>query len=262
LKPTKGADMFPEIYSNIFICARKKSGKTQLIGNILRACVGRDTRIVIFASTARKDDTYKDIIEHFRKRNHTVDVHLSIKEDGIDNLSNIVNSLMIAEEIEGADEEDAPPPPSNAFNFEPTEDEHAEEKARPKRAEKFRAPEVIFVFDDLSTELRTKSVTALMKANRHFKAKVVVSSQWPNDLEPSALKQLDYAILFGGHDDSKLTKFHNDMDLKTPLSDFIRMYRITTADKFAFLYIDVVGETFRKGFNQLISNYETVRDNV
>lgn len=250
--------MFPEIYCNVFVCARKKSGKTQLIGNILRACVGRDTRIVIFAATARKDDTYIDMIEYFRKRGNTVDVHLSIKEDGTDNLTEIINTLMLADEsVPKEEEHDAPPPPPEVFNFEPTPEEEEIEKQRPKRAEKFRAPEIIFVFDDLSTELRSRSVTSLMKANRHYKSKVLVSSQWPHDLEPSALKQLDYAILFGGHDDAKLIKLHNDLDMKTPIHEFVRIYRDVTANKYNFLYIDVVEEKFRKGFNQLISGYTT-----
>ena len=91
-----------------------------------------------------------------------------------------------------------------------------------------------------------------MKANRHYKSKVLVSSQWPNDLTPSALRQLDYCILFGGHDDAKLEKLHKDMDLSIPLGQFIRMFREVTKDKYNFLYCDVTNDEFRKNFNRAI----------
>lgn len=44
----KGHCVFPEVYSNIFLVARKKSGKTSVIWKILKSCAGRDTHIVLF----------------------------------------------------------------------------------------------------------------------------------------------------------------------------------------------------------------------
>ena len=44
----KGGKLFPELYSTMFICAKKKSGKSQAIGKILKQCVGRDTRVIAF----------------------------------------------------------------------------------------------------------------------------------------------------------------------------------------------------------------------
>ena len=64
----KGYCIFPEVYSNIFLVARKKSGKTSVIWKILRSCSGRDTKIIIFASTLYKDPNLLHIVKYFRKR--------------------------------------------------------------------------------------------------------------------------------------------------------------------------------------------------
>ena len=50
-----GYKMFPELYAAIFICAKKKSGKTNLINTILRACADKDTIVYIFSSTLEKN---------------------------------------------------------------------------------------------------------------------------------------------------------------------------------------------------------------
>ena len=41
-----GYDYFPTLYSNIYICSRRRSGKTTLIYNILKHCVNKRTNVV------------------------------------------------------------------------------------------------------------------------------------------------------------------------------------------------------------------------
>ena len=41
-----GHDYFPTLYSNIYICSRRRSGKTTLIYNILKHCVNKRTNVV------------------------------------------------------------------------------------------------------------------------------------------------------------------------------------------------------------------------
>ena len=43
-RPIKGRDIFPEIYANIFFCARKKSGKSCAIFHTIQHCATRKTR--------------------------------------------------------------------------------------------------------------------------------------------------------------------------------------------------------------------------
>ena len=57
-RPIRGGDIFPEIYSNIFFCARKKSGKTCAIAHIIDKCSTTETRVIAFVSTLQRDPTY------------------------------------------------------------------------------------------------------------------------------------------------------------------------------------------------------------
>ena len=71
-----------------------------------------------------------------------------------------------------------------------------EEKKKKEYKPKKLAPENIFVFDDISNELKNPALLALCKKSRHFKASVYISSQFIHDLLPQTLKQLSYFICF------------------------------------------------------------------
>jgi len=54
-RPIKGFDICEEVYANIFLCARKKSGKTSAVFKIMKECSTKHTIIIIFCSTVHKD---------------------------------------------------------------------------------------------------------------------------------------------------------------------------------------------------------------
>ena len=58
----KGYCIFPDLYCNIFLVARKKSGKTSAIFKILKECIGKHTKVYLFASTIHKDDNLIHIV--------------------------------------------------------------------------------------------------------------------------------------------------------------------------------------------------------
>ena len=74
------------------------------------------------------------------------------------------------------------------------EDENEEPKKKKKKS-KYLAPEYMIIFDDLSSELKSRSLLSLMKFNRHFKAKLIISSQYLNDLLPESRKQIDLWLI-------------------------------------------------------------------
>lgn len=246
-KLVRGSDMFQELYANIFICAKKKSGKSTVIENILKKCVDKTTNIVIFSATVNKDATYKKIVSDFEKKGNTVITYTSIKdENGIDNLNTIVELLREPEEED--DEEDDEGEEENPILI--FEEKKKKRKKRKPKKPKLVSPEVIFVLDDLSTELRFPSVSMLLKSNRHYKSKVIMSSQYANDLHPSSLMQLDYFLVFGGHTVEKLEMLHQRTDLSVSFNKFMEMYKTATEKKFSFLYVDTVNEVYRKNFNE------------
>ena len=67
--------IFDVLYPNIFLCAKKHSGKTMLIYNMLRKVVGKNTDLYIFCSTATRDPTWKQMIEEFGDKGNKVEVY-------------------------------------------------------------------------------------------------------------------------------------------------------------------------------------------
>ncbi len=74
----------------------------------------------------------------------------------------------------------------------PKEESIERKPRKPKRL----GPEYVFIFDDLGSDLRHASITQLFKTSRHYKAKVIVSSQYVHDLSNSCIKNLDYTLIF------------------------------------------------------------------
>jgi len=237
----RGFKLFPELYSNIFICARKKMGKTTVIWNILRNCVGRDTKLVIFAATVHKDPTYKHIVKHFAEKGNEITLFTSIKDGKTDNLNEFVESLRQPEELSESKEEDQMP-------FIIVDDEQTKEKK--PRKEKLMSPEIVFIFDDLSKELQSNAISMLLKSNRHYKSKVILSSQYIHDLKPESILQLDYLLLFGNITKDKIEIIHNRTDLSISLMNFEGLYEFATREQYSFLYVDTVNNSYRMKFNK------------
>ena len=244
----KGYEMFAEPYCNIMLCAKKKSGKTMALFHILRECAGRKTKIIIFASTVNKDSTYKAIRKYFKKKGVDIDCFTHFKPNKKENL--LDEFLDEEQEGDGIDSEEEKPKkkekPSKKMLFGDGEDEEEENQKKDKKL----APEYIFVFDDLSTDLQDPTLTSFMKKNRHFKCKVIISSQAWTDLELEARKQLDYCLLFKGHPVQKLQMIRDNLDLSIPIETFVELYEDATAEQFHFLYIDVRKGEYREDFNK------------
>jgi hypothetical protein len=92
-RPILGADIIPELYSQIFFVAKKKSGKTSCLFKILKKCVGRDTIIVAFVGTLHKDASWIAIKDYFEKKGNEFIGYTSLMEDGVNQLAALVKDL-------------------------------------------------------------------------------------------------------------------------------------------------------------------------
>lgn len=251
-RPVKGVELFPEIYANIFLCAKKKSGKTSVIYNILQRCVGRDTSVVAFVSTLNKDAGW-ETIRHWCEETKGVPFvgYTSLTEGGEDHLQSLVDHLQEGVKEE-ADEAPAPAAPISSLPCMPAPGmgPPPEHKGKPPRRTPYQAQEYIIILDDLANELKKPTIPALLKKNRHLKFKVIVSSQWLNDLHPEARRQMDYIILFKGQSAKKIEEVYAAADLSITLEEFQKIYEDATVKPYSFLYIDTVNGTFRKNFNE------------
>jgi hypothetical protein len=248
-RPIKGAAIFPEIYCNIFFCARKKSGKTCAIAKIIEKCASTETRVIAFVSTLYRDATWKAIQEMCAKKGIDFTGFTSLKDGKQDILEAIMNSL-------GGPDESKEDTKDRRYENPIQMGVDASEKKKKKPKE--LAPEIIFIFDDLSGEIKLPSIAKLLKANRHYKCKTLISSQYWNDIELQGRKQIDYVLLYGGllRQMNKLNDIYMNLDMAVTFETFVELYRHATGLRYNFLYVDVVGSKFRQNFTHSIEPEE------
>lgn len=231
-----GYDMFPVQYANIFITSRKNSGKSNLVYRIVENCTNRYTKVLIFAATVNKDPVYKKLIAKLNKRHIDVMTSTDFVVDGQDLLA----------EFMATNTEPADSSKKEAAEKLPLFPEPKEGKGK-----KQPPPNFLIILDDLGTECRHPSVAQLLKTNRHYHAKVIVSSQHATDLDPASRRQLDYILMLGGIPRDKLALIYNSGDFNVSLDDFIGLYLNATAEKYSFLYCDITGGMYRHNFSKL-----------
>ena len=251
-RPTKGHEMCQHLYGNIFLCAKKNKGKTTVIWNFIQRCAGRDTIIVAFVSTLNNDKSWIQMRGQCEEQGKTFIGFTSlVDENGEDQLANFIEVLKKkagdpdALEVK---EEPLPRPSLIEYGSPPTPSESKAER-KPRRTP-YQAPEYIIILDDLSEELKKKSVASLLKKNRHYKCKVIISSQWLNDLAPDALRQMNVVCLFQGFSVDKLEEFYAKANLGIPFEQFHGMYNDATKEDYSFLYVDTDNGIYRKKFDR------------
>lgn len=240
----KGYNIIPDLYCNIFLCAKKRSGKTNVIFKILKDCTNKLTKVIIFASTIHKDANYGEIIKWMNRKKMDYELHTSVFEDGKNILSKILSEMGNPDD----DEKEEKPKLKYIMFDDSDEDEYI---YKPKKI----APEYLFIFDDVSTDLKNPIINNLLKTNRHYKSKVILSSQYPNDLMPEARKQIDIWIIFKGHSTDKLELIHKDMDTSVSFPKFYDIYKNAIEGQYNFLLYDKTTNMFRRNFNmQYLTN--------
>lgn len=249
----RAGKLFAEAYSNIYLLAKKKSGKTTVISEILRRCTSKRTNVVIFCSTVNKDATYKEIIKGLKEKGCNVIKFTSINEDGSNKLDEIIKEIEKGnpdddeeEDLKGSGKKEK----VLQMKYIMVDDDDEEDEKEKEKKDRLLTPEWIFIFDDLGEEMKSPSIESLLKKNRHFKSKCILSSQWLTQLRPGGIQQIDYMLMWGRIPENKLKETYAKLDLGIDYVDFYALYQNATAEKFNFLYIDVRNEKFRKNFNQ------------
>jgi phosphoribosylformylglycinamidine (FGAM) synthase PurS component len=236
----KGYELFEELYANIFLLAKKKSGKTSTIYKILQKCSNKQTNIIIFSSTVHKDANWLAIVKYFEEHDIHIETYTSIFDDDGENLiQHLLNDLGLE------DKKEVKKSKRKSILFDDNNSEEVHYK--PKKI----APELIIVFDDMSSELQNKYIGVLLKQNRHYKAKVIISSQYYNDITKQTRQNLDYLLMFGKIPIEKLEDvIYPELDLTIPFPIFFKLYLNATKEKYNFLYNDLREEILRKNFNK------------
>jgi hypothetical protein len=242
----KGGNLIPSVYGVSFLCAKRKSGKTSTLAEILQKTSDKRTVFWIFCPTHRVDSSWTALIKILEDKGNCVNVFDSIMDGKINSLDVIMNDLSNPEVEEKDDKKEEVIKCKVKFELEPSE---KKKEYKPKKL----APEHIFVFDDISHELKNPAIATLLKKSRHFKSAVYLSFQYPLDIRPECWKQAEFCLCFKSFSRDKLEHIHKHMDLTCDLEQFYNIYDYVFKDpneKWNFLYIDVRDQLYRKNFNK------------
>lgn len=252
LLPYSGVKLFSDNrFSNIFLCAKKKSGKTTTILRVIKECVSKNSYVYVFSSTCMGDPTYHEIAEFCESKGAQYIPSLSTYEQQgnkkINLLENLINYL--SEETEdiqdsSSDEDDRP------INERLTDLILNRKKTKPRKPKKYYNPYII-ILDDLGDELqKNSSISKLLKMNRHIKSMVLVSSQYWTDLPSDARQNLNFIFLFKNLTDVNLQNIYKYINLNISYEDFYKLYKHITNPPFSFMYINTDNQEIRQNFNK------------
>ncbi|EGG18093.1 hypothetical protein DFA_06760 [Cavenderia fasciculata] len=248
-KNVKGSELFNQLNANILVCAPKNSGKTVVIKKIIDECTNKQTNVLIFCATVHNDHSWLEIQKDLDKRGITFMTFTSIYDDKANVLEAFIQSLQVK-------------PNENSKPLILTNNIVAEKSSSKKEV----APDYLIIFDDLSNELKDPSITKLMKIQRHFSTKIIISTQsWKDTSSHIRKGNLDYVLLFKNIPTETLKIIYDELSLAIPFKLFTEIYSYSTKEKFHFLYTslggqqgDGFGDWFKKAYdfvkeNKLIS---------
>lgn len=81
-RPVKGGALFPEVYGQVCLVAKKKSGKSVCIQNIVKECASKTTKIIAFVATLTRDQAWKDLKRWCKKHSIDFEGYTSIFSQG------------------------------------------------------------------------------------------------------------------------------------------------------------------------------------
>lgn len=261
-KNVRAFDYFQEPYSIITLYAKKKSGKSNVIYRCLEECATKGTNVMIFASSCHTDDVYKQMKKMLKKKGCNVQIKPHFIENGV----NLIQQFLHLKENINDDSEDEielvqktyipKTIPYLEFPGSTPLSVLQKRKKKPEKKDKLLTPENIFIFDDLSSEMRNPWISRLLTRNRHVLSKVFISCHGVHNIHPDGLRMVDVHLLFPHLDREKVEAIVDMCGLSfscdTKKDKFLwELYKDATSKPYNFLYCDYGNMQFRKNFNEV-----------
>ena len=242
----KGYDYFHFPYNNTCICAKKNSGKSMLIYNIIKNTIDKRTKVIIMSGSVHADNVYKEIIKYLKKKEIDVKTYTNFIENRVNIVTTLLNAINKEDDDDDAMNDGKPRAGQKIVTGDIT---------RPKRKKKPKkiVPDYLLIFDDLGSQLRAQTISTLTKVHRHNKIRCIFSFHTGTDVLPATTQQCDYFILFGGYPEERLEQLYKQLVLSVNFDEFLKLYNHATTKKFDFLYIDVRRNQYRRNFNHELS---------
>lgn len=212
LEKVQGAGVVPKLYGTTFMFATKGSGKTTALWHILKACANKDTHNY-FVNTIYSDPSWDYITDQLDKKKIGYTLN-----DTTEALREIIAGLDAEnKDKKKGDKEPAPvQTPANPFGgvIGPMTPSLLAKWIAIKREKKKRrkiAPKFMFIFDDVSEELKETSIKRFIKQHRHYKSKVIISAYDLKDFPPSLRRNMDQWLIFRGQSLERLKSIHESI---------------------------------------------------
>lgn len=262
-KPVLGKELIPELYpGSVALLAKTRSGKTTVINHIMEHCIDERTDVYIFASTVSLDKSWIKIVKDLRARGVSVHTYTSIFHPGTG--QNQLNAIFAEFERREKQQEKeqktrkslhevvvapkflaAPNPIADPDMVAPSESRKEEDylTSAPKRW--------IFIDDMDQEQLRAKTLDNNLKKCRHYKARILVSTQHLIHVTPSALTQLSVVCFWKGFSPAYMYKLHDRLAMHSVIDfkQFWLLYSMATKEEHSFLTYYLTDGSFRSGFS-------------
>lgn len=215
-------EFFPQLNPNILLMARKQSGKTTLVYNIIKSYIrdlGKDNmKVIIYSPSVDKNNVWLEIQK--------------LLDDN--EISYVANSFFKGHSSTGRK--------YNMLNqFEKT----LEDSNRPKET-------YLMIYDDLGNEMRDKMFTNLLSKNRHYNLVTINCVHSLTDVQPKSISNYDYILIYPNISEKRLKELHEKTSMNLSLPTFMKIYKYVTSEPYNFLYYQAEPECFRHNFNKLI----------
>jgi hypothetical protein len=268
IKNIKGWQIIPVLFFVLYVIGKKGSGKTNIINHVIKNKIDKNTKVIVFGTTHNSCEVWKKIKKKLEKNNIENEFYNSIVDGKTNNLDNLLKTFQendaaeqqkIKDELK--DNKEIKEEYTPLIDVEVLKYKKKKKYIKLKIGKKLITPKYLIIFDDISHQLKTKDVSDLIKTLRHFKCAVIVSSQYPNDLELQARMQVDIECIFKGFDQEKIEEIFPQLNL--PMlnkKEFYALYYNITknsndhkdGNKNNYIYIDRNNEELRKNFNEKI----------
>jgi hypothetical protein len=90
----------------MFICAKKRKGKSVLINNLVKWFVDDDTIVYFYVSSFWSDENYEELRQWLDKKGIRYQAYLAIKENGVDNVQVYLDTMKQLQEEQKAKEKE------------------------------------------------------------------------------------------------------------------------------------------------------------
>ena len=252
-KKWRGSNIFSARYFVLANLGKRRSGKTTLINTIVQNFATKNMILFFFVPTFYRDASYVPIREYLDEKGIVYQHYYSVKEDGVNNVEVFMEQNAHNEDSKNENEKEG----LTSFEEEPIKPclFDTEKKSEKKERKKKQPPlEYMFFFDDMPDNYKDKQVCKLIKLSRHFKSKIILSTQSTVDLDRSIYQQCDYVALFRNFNEDNLDKLYIRMEPWVDLEEFKRIYhRVTDSENRGirnFLLVDRNDDIFRINLNK------------